>query len=327
MRTIKTIAIIGAGGLGIRHLQSLCGIAHIEQFYVVDPSPSSQQNATKIFEESSVASTQVLHLLQNQEGLPAEIDFVVVATNSLIRKDVVTKLLSLSKVKYLILEKFLFPRLEDYAVIGQLLKETQTKAWVNCGRRMFDFYQGLRAQLKKDAPTVMLVNAGNLSVGTHAIHFLDLFAFLTHQEGLDNIDLSLVHPTIYESKRPGYIEFKGSIVAKVGASTMIFQTFEDSNMPLQIIVNQPDKRFEILEHEFKVRSSTAETKWEWTEVPMDKPMQSRLTGMAALQLEASGDCQLPTYEASARLHLQLLEALLGFMKDRLNIETDICNIT
>jgi predicted dehydrogenase len=327
MSKVKTIVVIGAGNLGIRHLQSLCGISHIENFYILDPSTKSLENAKKIFEESSTSDIQQLHLIQSANLLPLEIDFAVVATNSLIRREVIAQLLDKSRVKYLILEKFLFPRIEDYQVVERLLADTNTKAWVNCGRRMFDFYQQLRSQLNPNSPTVMLVNAGNLSVGTHAIHFLDLFAFLTNSQVLDDIDLSLVHPIVYESKRPGYIEFKGTIVAKAGTSTMIFQTFEDSNMPLQIIVNQPDKRFEILEHEFLIRSSTADSKWQWQENPMDKPLQSRLTGMAALQLEETDSCQLPTYQESALLHMQLLKALLGFMNDKLNIHTDTCNIT
>lgn len=326
-KKFASTAVIGVGNLGIRHLESLVTTNTSSLIYAVDSSMDSLQAAQKAYDEIPVLDKPQLITLNDLSELPKSIDFAIIATNSLVRSKIVSLLLNHSKVKYLLLEKFLFPTLEEYDIVNQILSDTGTSAWVNCPRRMFPFYRQLKDAVKRELPLVMLANAGNLSVGTHAIHFIDLFSFLLSDIAIQKIDLSLLHKKVYHSKRDGYIEFKGTIIATAGNSTFVFQTYEEGKMPLQIIINQADRRTEVLEHESIIRFSTSDDGWKMHETPMHKPMQSQLTGVVAQQLIERGDCDLPQYSVSAHLHRQLLEALLQFMNEELNLSTSICNIT
>lgn len=111
---MNSVAIIGAGQLGSRHLQGLARIEEPLEIYIVDPHEQSLKVSNKRFQEIPNHNNKTLHLLTNVQELPLNIDFVVLATNSKQRLHVLKELLKQSTVKYLVLEKFLFPYVEEY---------------------------------------------------------------------------------------------------------------------------------------------------------------------------------------------------------------------
>lgn len=324
---IQTALIIGVGNLGVRHLQSLRTVSEIKEIYALDANDISLRNASEVFESTEGAEGQNLHLLHNFDELPSEIDFAVIATGSSARKDLTLQLLDVCKVRFLLLEKFLFPKLSEYIEVQNKLDRLGTKIFVNCPRRMFDFYQDIKKAIEPEKPIVMLVNGGNLTVGTHAIHFLDLFAYITGVYHFEHINLSMLNPEIYDSKRDGYIEFKGTIIVTSGKNTFIFQTYEGSDMPLQVVINQGHIRYNVLEHESIVKESSSKNKWTENVFTIHKPWQSELTGILVKELSEKGKTELTEFNESAKIHKQLLVELLKFMNNKLGVETDICNIT
>ena len=87
-----------------------------------------------------VNSNQTIYYLQLIEQLPTELDLVVIATSSKPRLTILKSLLAKVKVTNIILEKFLFTGLTDYDEAEQLLQINHVNVWVNCPRRLFDFY-------------------------------------------------------------------------------------------------------------------------------------------------------------------------------------------
>jgi predicted dehydrogenase len=145
MNAISVVAIIGAGQLGSRHLQSLSKTDYL--LYVVDPSEESLKLAKERFDEVADEFRGSISYLNRIDDLPAEIDVCIVATNSKVRAQVTESLLLHSRIRFLILEKVLFPVLKEYDHIQQLLKNSSTKAWVNCPRRMFPIFNHIKTNL------------------------------------------------------------------------------------------------------------------------------------------------------------------------------------
>lgn len=300
----------------------------IKDIYVIDPSEEALKKAFSFYHEMEEKSSEKrLHECSSISELLPTLDFAVIATGSKHRRRVIEELLAVVNVKYLLLEKFLFPALEDYDAVQALLEKKAVKAWVNCPRRMYPFYQEMRTAVKPNDPIVMFANASNLMVGTHAVHFLDLFCFLTQSTHIDEVKTEGLHPVAYESKRPGYIEFKGNLFFRSGAHTFVFQTFEKGKLPLQVTVAQPHIRYNVLEHNSKVQVSNAENEWTWDTLPFPKPFQSELTNKVVEDLAERGTCDLTPFVESAIIHKSLLKALLEFMGAKLNMYEDNCHIT
>ena len=171
------IAVIGAGELGSRHLQALVKLPGDGIIQVVDPKNNSLEVARQRIEQVSSSFTGTITFLNNISELADELDIVIVATNSNVRKNVIVEVLTCKKVNYLILEKFLFPRIEEYQIVADLLVKCKTIAWVNCPRRMLDFYNELKKTLNGNIHIAVTGNGWGL--GCNGIHLLDLMAYLT----------------------------------------------------------------------------------------------------------------------------------------------------
>ncbi len=323
---MKNIAIIGAGQLGSRHLQALASMKHPVCIQVVDSSAESLAVAEARFKEVGSNFTGKISFHTDISALEKQIDIAIVATNSKVRRRVVEQLTANSNVKNLILEKFLFVKSDDYQAVEKLLTEKKIKAWVNCPRRMIPFYQNLQKELSGNVEFNASGNSWGLSC--NGIHLLDLFAFLTKS---DNIVLSndLIDKTVIESKRPGYIEFTGTITGKTGGHTFLIASFPDKTPSLRININTAAVRYSIEEGpEAKVWISRLDNNWALEEQTFNMPFQSQLTNIAADEILRTGNCSLTAYKESAELHLLFLNNLISFLRKENNDNSiDECSIT
>src|SRR5438105_2054054 len=147
------IAIIGVGQLGSRHLQAMVNLKIDAELFAVDPSTDSLQLAMERWKEVGGDANQV-HFLERIEKLPSQIDLAIVATSSSIRKEVVEELVAEHSIQYLILEKFLFQKENDYRDVQELLRKKKISCWVNCPRRLYPDYK----KLKKDLAAPIIMN-------------------------------------------------------------------------------------------------------------------------------------------------------------------------
>ncbi len=307
------IAIIGAGQLGSRHLQALASVKHVVNIQVVDPSTDSLKIANERFKEVSENFKGKISFLPSMDLLEKKLDVVIVATNSRIRREVIEKLLDHSQVNYLILEKFLFVKSEDYAFVGNLLEKKKIKTWVNCPRRMMHFYQDLE---KRISGNVHFAATGNAwGIGCNGIHVLDLFAFLTNTQNIV-LSTNLIDKTILESRRKGYIEFCGTVTGQSDKHSFRMTSFPGNPSEVFITIDTPTARYYIEEGaKGKMRVATEENKWKWEESFFEMPYQSQLTNIFVDEIIATGNCNLTSYKESETLHLLLLENFISFLRN------------
>ena len=112
----KNIVIIGAGNLGSRHLQALALTEIPLNVYVVDSFQKSLDIAKQRWEEMPFNSlVQSVTFYKDIQELNNNFEVAIIATSSKPRRMVLENLLIKNKVRYAILEKVLFPCLEDFA--------------------------------------------------------------------------------------------------------------------------------------------------------------------------------------------------------------------
>jgi hypothetical protein len=283
------IALIGAGQLGSRHLQGLALLDRAARITVVDPTESSLATAKERF--TQVKQEKVEAAFTRSFGdLPKHLDGAVVATGANVRRKAIETLLQHSDVKVALLEKVLFQRIEDYASVGALLEKSGTRAWVNCAQRLWPFFAELRPMTIGKSNVQVTVSGANWGLGCNAIHNLDLLPFLTGDADC-RLESALDAGSI-PSKRPGFIEFTGTLSAFGERGNRVIQTSDrEGDAPFEIAVD------------------TAELGRTWR-VADGAPFQSQLTHTVLAQMMDKGTSALPAYAESAALHLKMLEAFL-----------------
>lgn len=305
------IVLIGAGQLGSRHLQGLSLMDNVS-IQVVDPVIDSLNLARERFDENVNNFNGNVSFHTNIEELVPEIDVAIIATNSRVRRKVIINLVKVTKVKYLILEKILFTKLEDYTDISAILNENGIKAWVNCGRRVFSYYNQLKQNLT--LPFTFSVSGNSWGLGCNGIHFLDLFSFLSNTKNV-LIKSTLLDNIIHESKRAGYIEFTGTIAGSADKNSFTLTSFDAKASGVIIEINSSNARYIIEEGATsKVKYALQENDWLWQEELFEIPFQSQLTNFVVEDILQTGDCKLTKYVDSSDLHQVYLSNFISFLQ-------------
>jgi hypothetical protein len=322
------IAIIGAGQIGSRHLQALSQLNRITNIQIVDPNYKSLERARERFlQVQENKYVQKVEYLKNIKDLSNNLELVIIATSSDVRREVIEKLLLQKKVRYVILEKVLFQKIKDFAVVNDLLMRNNVKIWVNCPRRMYDFYKKLKSKFKEVKRVDYRVSSSNMGIGCNSIHFLDLFVFLTGQINFvlfsDQLDLNIIM-----SKRPGFIEFTGTLYGTSSrGSNIAITSYLKGDAPLIISINSEVISCLIREGEGKAWISEKTNNWIWEEISFTTPYQSQLTNLVVQGILDTGNCDLTKYEESWDIHIPLLKSLIFYLQKQKMEEIDLCSIT
>jgi predicted dehydrogenase len=303
-QAVHEVAIIGAGQLGRRHLQGLVKSTGSLSIHVVDPSEAARQAVQDCLAGSDAGVLPPIKVHATLEALPRALDFVVVATTASPRLRVIEELVRVSRVRHLLLEKFLFNDSEHYARAGQIFAEHGIGAWVNTARRNFDVYRELRERTKDDKLLQFTVDGGDWGLCCNSVHFVDLVQFLAGETELHELRARF-DDGILASKRDGYIELTGEVSGVVGSTSFAVRSIRRSTKPLTLTLHY--------ENETVLVAEGAGTLWRVGQGPVETstfrvPYQSETTGATADQLLTTGACGLTPYAASVAAHIPLLYA-------------------
>ena len=325
---MNQLAIIGAGQLGSRHLQALALIDRDVNIQVVDPNPEALEVAKIRFQEiNGFGHVKKIEYLANICELRGELDLAVVVTNADVRRTVVEELLSAFQVRYLILEKLLFQRLQDYSSIGDLLNEKKATAFVNCVRRMWPFYRELKDLMRESPILEFHVGGSDWGLAGNSIHMLDLACFLSDKAEY-TVENDMIDEEIVESKRKGFIELTGSLKGRLsGGPVFSISSYKQGNLPFFISIASEKFIYFIRESEGKAWIATKDNQWAWKEIYFKTPYQSQLTHLAVRQILDTGSCDLVTFLESSKIHIPLLKCLLSFLQNKKEGDPERCPIT
>ncbi|MDH4469324.1 MAG: hypothetical protein QE271_14795 [Bacteriovoracaceae bacterium] len=308
---MKTVMIIGAGQLGSRHLQGLAKIGMPLNILVIDPDSNSINLSKDRYQEinNSIHQIEFLNAIPNE--MPP-IDVAIVACSSHVRFSVVKALLAKTKVRFLVLEKLLFNKREEYDLMEAVLKNTNTKVFVNCSMRMMPIYVYAKEILKSSVVKAS-ISGSQFGLVTNSIHYLDYLVYLSnsHEFRLDTSQLDF--PSIV-SKRAGFKELNGTLKALFDNGSRIeINCYPKGKMPIIVQLESDSARIICKESEGRAWISTEENGWIWEEIEAKIPFQSQLTTELVNTLLNEGASKLVTFQESSSTHLQLLEGLKSFL--------------
>lgn len=316
------IVIVGLGALGKRHLSSILNSGLALDVYCYDINA----NALDGFEWEDKYGNKKLVNISSLADIPDEIDFVLFSTTSRDRRELFEQLVSNKKVKYILFEKVLFQKVEDYEYVSSKLHELGIRAWVNCPRRQMDCYQRLKEMLKDAKDMKITLYGGEWGLACNAIHMLDIFEFLSGSNAttVDKIDLL---PCIVESKRQGYKEVYGTIYGHSGRCKEFSITcLKDSDVQDMMTINTDIGQYIILENNKKIIKQTKEDNYEIKEEVFDTLYQSQMTQYVLEDILLRNESRLTIFEDSARLHLEFIKPLIEFFEKH-GMEKKLCPIT
>lgn len=312
-------AIIGAGQLGSRHLQGLLSYKKESlNIFIIDPSDDSlfiaKQRALELEHKHSLTFTDSF------QELPKHLDFVVIATNSKVRFVVMEILLQHASVSYLILEKVLFPDLEQYDKALKMVKENNIKCWVNHPRRMYNAYRELKNVFDTNKTYTFHLTGASWGLACNGLHYIDLFEFLTDSK-LSTISNDLLDGLPVESKRSGYLEFEGTLLGTLNNKhTFSITSLKNQDLiaPTMSIMTD-DVRIIIQESGTpKVYFLKKENNFDIEENSFQVLYQSQLTGTLLEQIQTSGTCDLPSFEHASSTHKLFIESILNKWNNETN---------
>lgn len=321
----SVIAVIGAGQLGSRHLQALMKLNFKTALYVVEPNEESVARTKSRLVECGENANISTVFCREVEELPKALDLVIIATGSSVRSMLTKRLLAHAQVRYLVLEKFLFQTMDEYDEIGALLQKHGVTTYVNCPRRMFEYYHKLRELLAGEKIFRFFAAGGNWGMGCNAIHFLDIFAYLT---GCDDFELEdRLDPGYVDSKRPGYIEFTGAIGGKFacGSEIELVSDRRGAN-PLEIFIQTEKHNVLLRESAGVMQIADTESRWAYREEKIAMQFQSGLSNLVAEGLIGRGQCELTPFATSANYHKKMLTLCLKHLGYKLE-DKKSCPIT
>lgn len=297
------VAIIGAGQLGSRHLQGLKGAASPLAITVMDSSNESLQISKERYDTIPAIGEKTIEYVTSIQELPSELDMVIIATASKPRAAIVKSLLDHSTVKYLVLEKVLFPCLSEYQEISKLLKEKHVRCWVNCPRRMYGMYKQIKETIETSNPIYMTNANENWGLCCNAIHMIDIFMYLTEEKEF-RVETNWLNNEIEDSKRGGYIEMTGTLKVKTpNGSELTLISENNFTGEKHFLIENGNNLYSISEGEGYILHGK---KYEYA-----MPYQSQLTGLLADELLKTGGCSLSPFTLSVSYHKPFIEAMLS----------------
>lgn len=323
---MKKITLVGCGNIGSRHLQSLLSFQNPVSIDVVEPNKNSQKKAKSLI-ASQLKKNHHISWHSSIHNLSDTADVAIVATNSIERPKLINELLSQGNKKFL-LEKMVCQSSIEYQKIISKLRQNHASAWVNANRRYFQSYHNIKQFFKKSKSFELNIFLGNSGLGTSAIHFVDLFCWLT-----DNNDISLdgkyLFQKIYSSKRGRlFKEFAGTIVGTTNQNSFLkISSHYNPSVPPSVIVDLYDGKnhFVLSELEEKFYSLTNHNGL--SKFSFKFGHTSQLTYPIIQDIIHKGTSNLPTIEDSFKAHSELFRIFNTHINKNLHRKVSKCPIT
>lgn len=312
----RSVLLVGCGNIGSRILQALAkmrpsvvgGPVTID---IVDPHPNTDQLVRERLAQCEFVSDGaggIAATVSVRSELPHSIshDLAIVATTSPPRAKLIEAILERGTPRRMLLEKFLFQEPDEYERIEVRLARAGVDTYVNTPRNAWPDYLSLKSKLASEGPVDMHFRAVDFGLASNAIHFVELYAFLT-DAAVSDIDGSDLRGGL-DSKRSGFRELAGVLRGRgrSGGSLTITCDLEKAR-PQVVGVSNATAQFRIDETNQTLESWSAENEWRYRREPFHVVLMSELSELCE-QLVTGMPISLPKFATSSAHHLALIRA-------------------
>ncbi len=323
LKLVAKIILVGAGNIGSRHLQGLARLPDETEIHIVEPATEAQNLARARLNEITYDKFNHNFFWYNSlNDLKTESDLTIVATTSVGRVNLINRLMEKGHSRFLI-EKIVCQSQEEYNQLITKMRTFNAKGWVNTNRRYFKSYKNIVDDFQNTNVINLSVVAGYAGLGRDAIHYIDLFSWLTRNYKIKLSGEFLIEK-LYPNKRGEHlVEFGGTIVGAAENSSFLSLTFvPDGNLP-QIIHIVGDDKYLIVDETnnciYNLKNGNKlDFKFEYA---------SSLTTKIAEDIIQNDDCLLPSVEDSSYAHKELFRIFNLHLEKIKNEKVKICPIT
>jgi hypothetical protein len=208
------------------------------------------------------------------------------------------------------------------------LAASDAKGWVNCPRRYYTFYDRLRRDLRGVAPVTMKVSAGDRGLGCNAIHYVDIFHYLTGRLPT-SLSGALLSQGVRGNRRGAdLVEFSGSLSGRTSTDDLIDVTFAPAALAGALVsISSPGAdAFADEARYFAVQSSRSDG-GRWTEREYGHQNVSDVTTMIVRDILETDDCRLAPVAESALMHSLLFDVFNDHIERVTGTRPVLCPIT
>ncbi len=332
--------IIGVGSIGKRHLQSLIKLNIKANFYLIDPIFISlkKNKIDKFLGIKLIQNNIKLFCYENiNDFLQQDInlDLCIISTNSDNRFLILNKIISSTHIKNILLEKFLFNKLNDYKMALKISNSKSNSIFVNQWisqskklRKIFNKFKNYKLDFK--------VTGVEWGMASNIVHFIDMVRyFKINKLEAPKIIKKNLSSSIYPAKRKGFYEVYGDLLIKYGKHNLQVSC-EQGKYNLR-------KKTNSINIEIKVRNlknrlikfNMKSGRIKGSEIINGKvrnfsqeiELMSELTGNVFKNLNKNKKIYLPNLKQSIKQHLVIYRLLSQHFKKVMKTKNGICPVT
>jgi predicted dehydrogenase len=295
-----TVALIGLGNIGFRHLQGLTRVGCRLRMVAVDPDQAALDRASA--EWASTVGTP-LETISDLGALPRETRVSIIATSAAGRLDILRRILFHTAPEVVVLEKVVFQRLGDFDEAASLAAASGAKVFVNCPRRLWPLYQSLVKIAERGSDFALSFRGRSLGLACNSVHFIDALQFVSRSATPQLVSANLGE--VFPSKRAGYFELFGSLSFATDRGLLHLEVLPDGPDSLEATVVMDGCSHVLSEAEGRVAASDGKVLCNVGR----GPFQSELTGTLVANILDGVSPGLATLADSRAAHAALFSAL------------------
>lgn len=222
------ILIVGYGAIGKSHVKSFLISKRKYTLDIVD------KKLNFLLEQQNIPKKKNIDIhFNNKYPINKRYDLLIIATSAQERLKVFKRIISKNSIKYLILEKFLFNKIEQYTEFERIIKKKNIKK-IRVNSWGYQIFSEIKNYVKLDNNFSIIVSIKEGELLSNLLHFLDIFCCFS---GL-SFNLEAKIKKIINSKRKPYKEIIGNIIVNNSHSKIMMNTKKNIIFPKIYINNK-----------------------------------------------------------------------------------------
>lgn len=284
------ILFVGFGNIAERHFQSIISLKLDINYYILDKNLS---RAKKVKEKYNILKIKTF---SNFYELKKTKFFLVIdSTTANKRYSILNKIKELNP-KHVLVEKILENSVKN---LNLMKKKNYKSFYINFPYRMTNVFNILKKKINFQEIKLFKVYAINWNLSSNSIHYIDLFSQIMKK---NPISIHTQNLKQFNSKREGYIEFSGKIIANFNSLQLkinnMIKTNQKTIVKFEIFLKDKKKIvYTIGEKNIKIGKKNYNTKFDY---------QSELTKKFLKKLILKKKIELPKLKEHIDLNIMYL---------------------
>ena len=211
---LMKVLIIGAGRMGLRHLQGALSLDIVKTVMILDIKEETLTTAKTACQNDKRVSYD---LLSGFKAKDSQYDLCIIASTASSRKPLCELAVNCG-CKYLLIEK---PLGQSYQEVEDLCNYVDTlplETYVNLNMRMYDSIIKLKNDINSFAQfkgeKIITINTGSIGIGCNGIHYLDIVIFLLDADTAEIVAAEIDDNLIPSARGKEFFDFGGWVVIK-----------------------------------------------------------------------------------------------------------------